>query len=134
MRRRRRYRPIGSAENPLADNLFLVGVGVVALVAVGFALWSSSAAASSPNTWPAVQFSTGQGTPGNVVPGIYVLLNDSTTGNNIIAQCTSVSGSAGVGTVIYAPPTASESAGDIVNFNLSNVIASNTSMALLALT
>jgi hypothetical protein len=134
MRKRRRYHPIGTAENPLGDNLFLVGVGVVALVAVGFALWSSSASASTPNTWPAAQFATGQGTPGNVIPGIYVLLNDSTTGNNIIAQCTSVSGSAGTGTVVYAPPTASENVGDIVNFNLANVVASNSSMALLALT
>jgi hypothetical protein len=132
--RRHRYHPVGSRENPLGDNLLLLGVGVVALCAVGFALWSSSAAASTPQSWPASQFAGGAGAPGTVItPGEYVLLLDGSTGKNIIAQVSAVSadGTTGTGIVFYAPIGATESGGDTVSFAVSNVISSNSSSAIL---
>lgn len=127
------YSAVISRENPLGDHLLLVGVGVVAICAVGFALWSSAAQASTPNTWPASQFSGGTGPGGPISVGEYVLLVDGSTGKSIIAQVTSLSadGTAGVGKVYYAPIAASQSAGDIVNFNVGNVISSNSSSAIL---
>jgi hypothetical protein len=126
------YYAVGSRENPLGDNLALVGVGIVALLAVGFALWSSTAAASTPNTWPASQFSNGSG-GGTAILGEYVLLVDGSTGKNIVVQVTGISADqqSATGTVYYAPIGASQSAGDICNFNVANIISSNSSSAIL---
>ena len=134
LRRPARYRPVGTRDNPLADNLVLVGVGIVALVAVGVALLtSSSAQASTGNVWPASQFTSGVGSGAPVSVGEYVLLVDGTTNKNIIAQVTSVSadGMSGTGMVFYAPASASQGNGDVVNFNVANVVSSNSSSAIL---
>jgi len=115
-------------KNPIQDNLLLIGVGVVALLAVGYAVWSQSSASSS--SWPASQF-TG-GTPGNLpTVGGYVTLTDATSGATILVQVTSVSMTGATGTVYYAPPSAPESVGDTVAFNLYNVVASAGSASLL---
>lgn len=133
LRRYRHYQPVGTRSNPIGDNLVLVGVGVVALLAVVVAFYSSTAQASTGNVWPASQFSNGVGTGAGATVGEYVLLTDNATGRNIIVQVTAVSsdGTSGMGTVYYAPASASQANGDTVNFNIANVISSNSSSAIL---
>lgn len=127
----RRYRPVGTVSNPLGDNLVLLGVGVVALLAVSFALYSSTASASTPTSWPASQFAGG-GPLGVPTVGQFVLLQDTQSGKNIIVQVTGLDGAGGgSGTVYYASASAPESAGDTVTFSAASVLSSNSSSAVL---
>jgi hypothetical protein len=115
----------------LGDNLALLGVGVIALVAVGIALYSSTASAATLNSWPSSQFAGG-GPAGVPTVGEYVLLQDAQTGKNLVIQVTGLDGSGGgSGTVYYAPPSAPESAGDTVAFAAASVLSSNSSSAVL---
>jgi len=105
----------------------LVGVGVVAILAIGYVVVSStSASASTPNSFGPAQFAGGgSGAQGALGPGAYVSLRDMPSGTNILAQVGGVSGDAATGTVAYAPGAANESVGDVVSFNLSDVVASS---------
>jgi hypothetical protein len=121
----------------LVGGLLLAGtIGIIALVVSSTNVGAVAASTLGVQAnWPLSQFQPGNyqvqpsGYASGVVPGVYVVLNDATTGYTIIVLVTGSNGTNAVGQVVATTPGASENVGDTANFYVADVLAGATSLA-----